>query len=71
MFKYFDTRGTRPQGSVQDGDITKEEWIIGFATVIKGGLGQEGGGERRSGTRDELIQYTFNIYDLNDDGYIR
>ena len=33
IFKYFDGQHT---GEKTDGDITKEEWITGFATFIKG-----------------------------------
>ena len=34
IFKYFD--GLHAGGQA-DGDISKEEWITGFATFIKGG----------------------------------
>jgi len=49
IFKYFDT--------VNDGNITREEWIMGLNIFLKG-------------TVDEQIEYCFSIYDLNADGYI-
>merc|ERR1740128_80828 len=49
IFKYFD--------NVNDGTITREEWIIGLNVFLKG-------------TEDEQINYCFTIYDLNGDGWI-
>lgn len=50
IFKFFDT--------LNDGNITREEWIMGHNVFLKG-------------TMDEQIEYCFNIYDLNADGFIR
>ena len=38
-------------------DIDKEEWVIGFNVFLKG-------------SDEELMKFCFDIYDLNEDGFI-
>ena len=67
IFKYFNTNN--------DGDITRDEWIMGFNIFLKGAVRQWKVSSHLSkiltGTIEEQMIYCFTIYDLNDDGYIR
>ena len=42
---------------VANDNIGQEEWVIGFNIFMKG-------------SEDEMTRFCFDIYDLNDDGYI-
>ena len=52
IFVYFNQ-----DEDIEDTNITREEWIMGFNVFLKG-------------SEEEQAQYCFNIYDLNCDGYI-
>lgn len=68
IFKYFNTNN--------DGDITRDEWIMGFNIFLKGACCRQLNvssylSKLLTGTIEEQMIYCFTIYDLNDDGYIR
>ena len=64
IFKYFNSNN--------DGDITRDEWVIGFNIFLKGEIFMCSLSPMTTeGTIDEQLNFCFTIYDLNDDGYIR
>ena len=65
IFKYFNSNN--------DGDITRDEWVIGFNVFLKGKNRKRRWNYQLCipGTADEQMNFCFTIYDLNDDGYIR
>ena len=65
IFKYFNSNN--------DGDITRDEWVIGFNIFLKGltPFNQHSFTTIFVGTVSEQMNYCFTVYDLNDDGYIR
>ena len=66
IFKYFN--------KVSSDDLDVEEWVIGFSVVLKGKITQRADILRIflfiSGSDEEQLSYCFEIYDLNEDGYI-
>ena len=65
IFKYFNTNN--------DGDITRDEWVVGFNIFLKGVLRNIFFciDIKYKGTIEEQLNFCFTVYDLNDDGYIR
>ena len=55
---------------VNDGDITREEWVIGFSVILKGCLAEATRLGLLAGSAEEQTDYCFNIYDLNGDGFL-
>ena len=64
IFKYFNSNN--------DGDITRDEWVLGFNIFLKGltPFSQHSFPSIFVGSVSEQMNYCFTVYDLNDDGYI-
>ena len=63
IFKYFN--------KVSSDDIDTEEWVLGFNIFLKGSENDKNNCKiTAKGSDEELTRFCFDIYDLNEDGFI-